>query len=323
MRSLVVKKFGLPPQMIIEERQRPEGKEGFTLVRMKAATINQLSNTVRSGGIPGLNAPLVLGNEGAGVVEWSTRFSVGTRVAVYGAGQLGMVEDGLQQQWALVEDKRLFELPDELDFDEGAAITVNYITAYQALTRIAGVKKGQTVLVSGATGSLGHALVQTARALGAHPIAIVSNASKAARAKQAGVHDVIDLACTDLRTAVLDITNGKGADLAMDPVGGQMLGHLAATVRLRGTVVAIGFAGGLDAAIDLVDLIVQEKRVLGYDLHLETDDDVTRVLGEIRRLISAGQLRPVIDSVFALDEFEEAYRRLASREAVGAVVLRL
>jgi NADPH:quinone reductase len=118
---------------------------------MHSATISQLSNTIRRGELGAAKAPLVLGNEGSGVVEESGRFKPGTRVAIYGASELGITQDGLFQQWVLVEDKRILELPDILNWDEGAALTVNYLTAYQALTRIVKLQKDQKILISGAT----------------------------------------------------------------------------------------------------------------------------------------------------------------------------
>ncbi len=323
MKALVVRQFGSPPGMRVEERPCPSMRDGFTVVRMKTATINQLSSMVRSGQVLGSKPPLVLGNEGAGIVESSRRFAPGTRVVVYGAGQLGIVEDGMHQQWVLAEDKRIFALPEALDLDEGAAIAVNYITAYQALTRVADLREGQTVLVSGATRCLGHALMQTVRALGARPIAIVSSTEKARRAARAGAEVVIDLSQDRLRDAVLAITNGSGAEMVVDAVGGAILGQLAQSVRPRGSVVAIGLAGGTEANVDLVDLIVNEKKLLGYDLHLETDEDVARAWARIAGFVSAGLLRPTIDSTFSLDAFEAGYQRLASRQAVGAIVLRL
>ncbi|MFE2611283.1 alcohol dehydrogenase catalytic domain-containing protein [Streptomyces mirabilis] len=153
---------------------------------MHSATINQLSNTIRRGDFGFPTAPLVLGNEGAGIVEESDRFARGTRVAVHGHSDRGVSVDGLFQQWALVRDDRLLQLPDGLDRAEGAALTINYLTAYLALAKASKVRSGQTVLVSGATGSLAHAVIQTARALGARPIALVSSAHKARRAAGAG-----------------------------------------------------------------------------------------------------------------------------------------
>jgi NADPH:quinone reductase len=143
MKAVVTKKFGSPPEMAVEERPRPTFKNGSTLVRMHSATINQLSNTIRRGELGAAKAPLVLGNEGSGVVEESGHFNPGTRVAIYGGGELGITQDGLFQQWVLIEDKVILELPDILNWDEGAALTVNYLTAYQALTRIAKLQKSE------------------------------------------------------------------------------------------------------------------------------------------------------------------------------------
>lgn len=323
MKAVVIKKFGSPPEMAVEERPKPTFKEGFTLVRMHSATINQLSNTIRRGELGSANAPLVLGNEGSGVVEESGRFKPGARIAIYGASELGITQDGLFQQWVLVEDKRILELPDLLNWDEGAALTVNYLTAYQALTRIAKLQKDQKVLISGATGSVGHALAQVVRALGGHPIAVVSSPEKAHRAGEAGAPSVIDLSSQNLTDTVLDLTDGRGADWALDPVGGPMLGQLLRSVRRRGCVVSIGFTGGKQPAFDVVDLIVYEKSVVGYSLHAETDEEVSRALIKLGALAANGQLKPVIDSTVSIEWFERGYSRLASRKAVGSVILRL
>jgi NADPH2:quinone reductase len=322
MKALVVKRFGNPPEMIIEERPKPSAQAGFTLIRMHSATINQLSNTIRKGELGGAKAPLVLGNEGSGVVEESGRFKPGTRVAIYGAGELGITQDGLFQQWVVVEDKRILELPDSLNWDEGAALTVNYLTAYRALTHVAKLQKDQKVLISGATGSVGHALVQVAKALGGHPLAVVSSSEKAHRARQAGAPSVIDLSSQNLADTVRDLTGGQGADVALDPVGGPMLGQLLRSVRRRGCVVSIGFTGGKEPAFDVVDLIVYEKSVVGYSLHAETDREVSQALIELGALAAKGPLKPVIDSTVSMDDFERGYSRLASRKAVGSVILR-
>ncbi|WP_409467343.1 quinone oxidoreductase family protein [Streptomyces sp. HC307] len=156
----------------------------------------------------------------------------GTRVAVYGHGGIGVTTDGLYQQWVSVPDHRLLELPATLDWAEGAALTVNHLTAYFALAKTGRLHSGPTVLISGATGSLGRALVQTVKAVGARPIAAVSTPHKAHRAAEEGAEAVIDLSSQDLQTAVADLTGGQGADLAMDPVGGPLPGRPAAR---RGT----------------------------------------------------------------------------------------
>lgn len=323
MKALVVTSFDTVPQMQIEERAKPLPRAGFTLVKMHAATVNPLSHLVRTGKLNTAVAPLILSNDGSGVVESGGPFAAGTRVAIYGGAQLGITEDGLQQQWVLVEDKRLFALPENVDLDAGAALPINYVTAYQALTRVGQLQAGQRVLVSGASGSVGHALIQLIAAMGATPLAIVSSQEKAERARRSGARVVIDLASQDLRQAVLDATEGQGADLALDPVGGPLLGSLLSAVRARGTVVSIGFVGGVSASVDLVDLVVQEKRLLGYDAWLETDTDVTATFAALLKFAADNVVRPSIGSVFPLNQYEAAYQRLVSRKSTGTILLRL
>ncbi|MFC9502613.1 zinc-binding alcohol dehydrogenase family protein [Streptomyces sp. NPDC057002] len=323
MKAIVTRRFGNPPEMGVEERPEPVPRAGFTLVRMRAATINQLSHTIRTGDFGFPTSPLVLGNEGAGVVEESDRFTPGTRVAVYGHSDLGVTVDGLFQEWALVRDDRLLQLPDTLDWAEGSALTVNYLTAYLALTKAAKVHSGQIALVSGATGSLGHAVMQTARALGARPVALVSSAHKARRAAEAGATAVIDSSSRTTDEAIAELTDGQGVDIALDPVGGPRLGELIRAVRRHGTVVSLGFTGGRQAAVDIMDLLAGERVVTGYGVHGDSDEEIAKGLNDIGRLAAEGLLRPVIDSRYALDDFEAGYTRLASREAVGSLALEL
>ncbi|MFD7136446.1 zinc-binding alcohol dehydrogenase family protein [Streptomyces sp. NPDC059894] len=323
MKALVTRRIGTPPDMAVEERPRPERRPGQTLVRMRTATINQLANFLRTGGFGNPPLPIVLGNEGAGTVEESDSLPTGTSVAVYGHGDLGVTTDGLYQQWVTVPDHRLLPLPDALDFAEAAALTVNYLTADAALTKIGGLQAGQNLLVSGATGSLGRALMQTGRARGARTIAVVSTADKARRAREEGADAAIDLSTQDLPTAVGDLTGTAGADLAADPVGGKVLGQLLRAVRPRATVVSLGFAGGMQADIDVPNLVEGEKHLTAYALHSESEENTTRGLAEIGKLAADGTLRPVIDSVHPLHDFETAFTRLTSGQAIGSVVIEL
>ncbi|VXD05170.1 Quinone oxidoreductase [Pseudomonas sp. 9AZ] len=323
MKALVVTKFGAEPQMAIQQRTAPSIKSGYTLVKMHAATVNPLSNQVRTGMVSTATAPIVLSNDGSGTVEQSDQFIPGARVAIYGGGQLGITEDGLQQEWVLVENKRIIALPDSYNLDEGAALPINYVTAHQALTRVGRVKPGETVLISGASGALGHALIQMTLALGATAIGVVSNAKKAQSALQSGAEKVIDISTQNIKDAVLSATDGQGADIAFDPVGGPILGQLLSAVRTRGAVVSIGFVGGVSANIDVADVVIYEKKILGYDAWLETESDVSSALKSIQEFISQGAIRPTIDSTFTMDQFEAAYERLGSRQATGTIVMRL
>lgn len=322
MKSLVCTSFGTAPSIAIEERPKPLSRPGYTLIKMHAATVNQLSGQIRRGLFNKAKAPLVLSNDGAGTVEGSDLFQPGTRVAIYGGGQLGITEDGLQQEYVSVKNSHVFELPDTISLDEGAALPINYVTAYQALTRVGRIKPGQTVLISGAAGAVGHALIQLSRALGARPVAVVSSPLKAEAARKSGAAAVVDLSTEILSDVVFSLTAGQGADLAFDPVGGSLLKELIKSVRERGSVVSIGFAGGAAACLDLAEVVIHEKRLLGYDAWLETDEAVFNAFSAIRAFIEVGAVRPVIDSEWKLEEYEEAYKRLASRQAIGTILLK-
>ncbi|TXS91862.1 zinc-binding alcohol dehydrogenase family protein [Parahaliea maris] len=323
MKALVATDIGATPKMALEERPSPEPKAGYTLVKMHAATVNPLSNQIRHGHVPAARAPLVLSNDGSGFVIASDKYLPGARVAIYGSGDLGVKEDGLQQQEVLVANKWIVELPDNISLTEAAALPINYVSAYQAIQRVGLLQSGQTALVSGASGSVGHALIQLINAFGATPIAVVSNTSKVDSARDSGAAHIIDLSKQSLVDSVLLLTNGKGVDLAFDTVAGDILEPLIKSLKSRGTAVSIGFAGGVKPVIDIVDIVVFEKRLLGFDAHLERDEDVQTVISSICRLIEQEKIRPRIDSVFPLAEYEEAYRYLESRKAKGSVLLKL
>lgn len=323
MKSLVCTSFGASASMVIEERPKPLPRSGYTLVKMHAATVNPLSGQIRRGLFSKANAPLVLSNDGSGTVEHSDLYQPGTRVAIYGGGELGILEDGLQQDYVSVENKRVFKLPDAISLDEGAALPINYVTAFQALTRIGRIKAGQTILISGAAGAVGHALIQLSRSLGARPIAVVSTPLKAAAARKSGAAEVVDLSTQILPDVISSLTAGRGADLAFDPVGGSLLRELVKSVCVRGSIVSIGFAGGADASVDLAEIVIHEKRLLGYDAWLETDEAVANAFNSIFTFVEKGIVRPVIDSAWTLKEFEKAYQRLDSRQAIGTILLRL
>lgn len=323
MKALITQKTGVPSMMQVHEREIPTRRDGCSLIRIHSATINQLSNTIRSGGYGDISVPLIQGNEGAGIIEQSEVFPKGTRVAIYGSGQLGITEDGLYQEWAVVENRRLMILPDNLSLDEGAALTVNYLTALQAMQRIGKVQKGQFVLISGASGSVGYALVQIARALGTNPIALVSSKEKAEHVMRAGACAAIDWTSQDTESEVRKLTNGAGADAAFDPVGGKLFTLLFNSVRKRGHIVSIGFTGGKDVSLNLLDIIVQEKVVEGYAVHNDTPAQDREGLEKLGQLAATGFLKPYIDSTYTLENVEQGYQRLMSRQATGSLVLKL
>jgi NADPH:quinone reductase len=172
---------------------KPEVSNGKVLVRMTAAGVTPLEHTILSGQYPGAKAPLVLGNEGAGVVEdgGGTEFPIGSRVMF--TGPYGVSEDGTYSEWLAVRKQHVCLIPEGIDDVNAARIPVAYLTAQMALS-LAGFRAGKTVLAPAIGGSVGNAGTQLARALGAkHAISSTSNHTKAEQAKALGFDEVIDL----------------------------------------------------------------------------------------------------------------------------------
>src|SRR5580693_4287551 len=202
---------------------KPGVSEGRVLVRITAAGVTPLDHTILSGGYPRAKAPLVLGSEGAGVVEDAngSDFSLGARVMF--TGPYGVSEDGAYSEYLAVRREHLSLIPANIDDVSAAGIPVAYLTAHMALN-LAGFQAGKTVLAPAIGGSVGNAVTQLARALGAkHAISTTTNQQKCQQAKTLGFHEVIDTSSEKLGEGVRRITGGYGVDIVIDGLGGEVL----------------------------------------------------------------------------------------------------
>src|ERR1700691_142648 len=193
MRAMRAEQFSGYEALKLVELPKPAVSDGRVLLRMTAAGVTPLDHTILSGTFPHhLKAPLVLGNEGAGVVEvgGGTDFPVGSRVMFWGT--YGAFEDGTYSEWVAVRKEDLCLIPDNIDDVSAAGIPVAYLTAQVALTR-AGFRAGKTVFAPAIGGSVGNAVTQMARALGAkHAMSSTTNHAKAEQVKAFGFDEVID-----------------------------------------------------------------------------------------------------------------------------------
>jgi NADPH:quinone reductase len=221
MRAMRAETFSRYEGLKLIELPKPAVTEGKVLVRITAGGVTPLDYTILSGEFHGSKAPLVLGNEGAGAVEdgGGTDFPVGSRVMFFGA--YGAFEDGTYSEWVAVRKEDLCLIPDDVDDVCAAGIPVAYLTAQVALT-LAGFRAGKTVLAPAIGGSIGNAVTQLARALGAkHAISSTTNHVKAEQAKALGFNEVIDTSLEKLGDGVRRITSGYGADIVIDGIGGE------------------------------------------------------------------------------------------------------
>ncbi len=300
---------------------KPSVSGGKALLRVTAAGVTPLDHTILSGHYARAQAPLVLGNEGAGVVEegGGTDFPAGSRVMFTGA--YGVSEDGAYSEWLAVRKENLCLIPEGVDDVTAAGIPVAYLTAHMALT-LAGFQAGKTVLAPAIGGSVGNAVTQLARALGAkHAMSSTTNHAKAEQAKALGFHEVIDTSVEKLGDGVRRITSGYGADIVIDAVGGEVFGEALGTLASGGSLTTLGYSGGRKTTIDVTDLIWKRASIKSFSLFAQPQAAWVAAWNAIVPLLHSGAIKPIVAKAFPLAEAADALRYLVEGRPFGRVVL--
>jgi len=321
MRAIEAKVFSGYDGLRQTELPKPQAARDRVLVRVTAAGVTPLEYTVLSGGHPRAKAPLVLGNEGAGVIEdaGDSGLAVGSRVMF--TGPYGVGENGAWQEWLLVRPEHLALVPDAIDDVVAASLPVAYLTAQITLTQ-AGFEPGMTVLAPGIGGSVGNATYQLARAQGAGKvISTAGSTAKAARARELGFENVIDLTGEGLADGVRRITEGKGADIVIESIGGTVTSEALSSLGLGGVLITLGYSGGRKTTIDVTDLIWKRARMAGFSLFAQSPATIATAWQEIIPLIVSGSVKPIVERVYPLGEAAEALRHLIEDRPLGKVVL--
>jgi len=321
MRAIEAKVFSGYDGLRQTELPKPQAARDRVLVRVTAAGVTPLEYTVLSGGHPRAKAPLVLGNEGAGVIEdaGDSGLAVGSRVMF--TGPYGVGENGAWQEWLLVRPEHLALVPDAIDDVVAASLPVAYLTAQITLTQ-AGFEPGMTVLAPGIGGSVGNATYQLARAQGAGKvISTAGSTAKAARARELGFENVIDLTGEGLADGVRRITEGKGADIVIESIGGTVTSKALSSLGLGGVLITLGYSGGRKTTIDVTDLIWKRARMVGFSLFAQSPATIATAWQEIIPLIVSGSVKPIVERVYPLGEAAEALRHLIEDRPLGKVVL--
>jgi NADPH2:quinone reductase len=264
--------------------------------------------------------PFVPGSEVGGIVRSAPEGAAvkeGDRVAAF-------CFLGAFAEVAVAPEYFAFPLPDELSFEQGAALVLNYHTAYFSLKMRGRLAEGETVLVHGAAGGVGTAALQVARGLGARTIAVVSSDEKEQVAREAGADEVVrsDGSWKDEAKEI----SGGGVDVVIDPVGGDRFTDSLRSLGEGGRVVVVGFTGGSIPEVKVNRLLLNNTEVIGagWGAYVMAKPDVTREIGaEIAKMIDAGVVRPVVGARFGLEEAAEALKLIDGRGATGKVVLEL
>src|ERR1700732_2022787 len=223
MRAMRAEGFSGYKDLKLVDIPKPAASDGRVLVKITASGVTPLEHTILSGEYPRAKAPLVLGSEGAGVIEDAngSDFSIGARVMF--TGPYGVSEDGAYSEYLAVKKENLSLIPANIDDVSAAGLPVAYLTAHMALS-LAGFQAGKTVLAPAIGGSVGNAATQLARALGArHAMSTTTSHTKAEQARTLGFDEVIDLSTERLGEGVRRITGGYGSDVVLDAMGGDIL----------------------------------------------------------------------------------------------------
>jgi NADPH:quinone reductase len=321
MRAMRAEQFDGYAGLKLVDLPKPAITDGRVLVRITAAGVTPLDYTILSGQFHGMEAPLVLGNEGAGVVEQGggTNFPDGSRVMFFGA--YGAFEDGTYSEWVAVRREDLCLIPDNVDDVSAAGIPVAYLTAQVALTR-AGFRAGKTVLSPAIGGSVGNAVTQMARALGAeHAISSTTNHAKAERAKALGFNEVIDTSQEKLADGVRRITGGYGADIVIDGIGGEVLSEALEALAFEGSLTTLGYSASRQTTIDVTKLIVPQASIRSLNMFVQPKAAVTAAWNVIVSLLKSGAIKPIVAKRFPLPDAAEALRYLVEGRPFGRVIL--
>jgi NADPH2:quinone reductase len=236
-------------------------------------------------------------------------------------GPYGVGENGAWQEWLLTRPEHLALVPEAIEDVVAASLPVAYLTA-QITLNLAGFKPGMTVLAPGIGGSVGNATYQLARAQGAGKvISTAGSAAKAAKARELGFEDVVDLTREDLTDGVRRITAGRGVDIVIESIGGTVTSAALSSLGLGGVLITLGYSGGRKTTIDVTDLIWKRARMAGFSLFAQSSTAIVSAWRHIIPLIVSGSIKPIVERVFPLGEAGEALRHLTEDRPFGKVVL--
>ncbi len=315
MKAVRVREFGEPEVLRVEEAPNLRPGVGQVVVRVKAAGVNPVETYVRAD--PKIALPYTPGSDAGGIVEFLgpdvTRVEVGARV--YTSGSL----TGTYAEQALCEERQVHPLPKGLSFAQGAAVNIPYATAYYALFRRAKAGPAEAVLVHGATGGVGIASVQLARAAGMVVIGTGGTERGRDLLAEQGVAYVLDHSAPGYLDALPSLTEGRGVDVILEMLANVNLDRDLKILAPGGRLVVIGSRGRIE--IDPRDIMSRNAAVLGMLLFNVPPSEIEAIHAALGAGLSNGTLRPVVGKEFPLSQAPQAHQAILEQPALGKIVL--
>jgi len=319
MKAILVRQFGGPEVMLFDETPTPKPAAGQVLVKIRAAGVNPADTYARSGNYAVLpQLPYSPGTDGAGVVD-----SVGDGVKKVKPGDrvyLAKSLSGTYAEYALALESQVHRLPEKVSFAQGAGVFVPYGTAYHALHHQAKARGGETVLIHGASGGVGIAAVQMARALGLTVFGTAGSAKGLELIQREGAQQAFDHTKSDYCDEILKATGGRGADIILEMLANVNLGNDLKLLAPMGRVVVIGSRG--DVTITPRDIMARRASILAFTLWAITEAEGTDIHAGLIAGLENGTLRPVVGTELRLKDAPQAHIDVMKPSgAFGKIVL--
>jgi NADPH2:quinone reductase len=328
MRAVVVREFGDIENATLADMPKPAPKAGEVLLEVHAVSVNFVDLVMMSGTYqfkPPL--PFIPGKLPVGVVA-----AVGDGVTKFKPGDhaLLMAESGGYAEFTVMPESQCVKLPPALDFTEAASMALVYDTAYFALKDRGRIQPGETVLILGATGGVGLAAIQLAKAMGARVFAAVASKDKEDIVRAAGADAIVDLSVPDLRESlrqqVFALTDKKGVDIIVDMLGGDIFDAAVRALAWCGRLIVIGFASGRIPSLKMNYVLVKNIEISGMqvsDYRKKRPADMQAAFAEIYRLHDEGKLKPLPTKAYPIAQFAQALHDIKDRKVRGRIVLTL
>ncbi|MGP4671052.1 NAD(P)H-quinone oxidoreductase [Agrobacterium salinitolerans] len=326
MRFIDLPSHGGPEVMQSSKAPLPKPAKGEILVKVEAAGVNRPDVAQRQGIYPPpKGASPILGLEIAGEVvalgEGVTEFKPGDKVCALANG-------GGYAEFCAVPAGQALPFPKGYDAVKAAALPETFFTVWANLFQMAGLTEGETVLIHGGTSGIGTTAIQLAKAFGAEVYTTAGSAEKCEACVKLGAKRAINYREEDFAEVVKSETGGKGVDVVLDMIGAAYFEKNLAALAKDGCLSIIAFLGGATAEkVDLRPIMVKRLTVTGSTMRPRTADEKRAIrdelVGEVWPLIESGQLSPVINRVFTLDEVAEAHRLMESSSHIGKIVMKV
>ena len=318
MKAILVRQFGGPEVLRLEEVPTPKPAAGQVLARIHAAGVNPYDTYMRSGTYAQKPAlPYTPGSDGAGVIE-----AVGENVKKVKVGDrvyTAKTITGAYAQYALALEEQVHSLPGKINFGQGAGVWVPYGTAYHALHHSAKARASETVLVHGASGGVGCAAVQMARAMGLTVLGTAGTQKGIDLVKREGAHHVFDHSKTGYQEEILKATRGHGVDIVLEMLANVNLDKDLSVLAKFGRVVVVGNRGRIE--IDPRQTMARDADIRGMTLMNVTDPELYAIHRALGAALEAGILRPIIGGEMPLSEAVRAHHEILEGNSHGKIVL--